>query len=74
MVIDFLFYFLLFQAFFTCKGCHSVALAINKLKLEDYKYSDVTANRNFSNFVSFLSESLCVDFPMYLSGVAQAFR
>ena len=48
-------------AFLTCKGCHSIAQNM-KSRPED-----------FSEFVAFLTESLCVDFPMYLPKVSYQF-
>ena len=48
-------------AFLTCKGCHSIAQNMRS-RPED-----------FGEFVAFLTESLCVDFPMYLSKVSYQF-
>lgn len=49
------------KAFLTCKGCHSIAQNL------------ASSPEDFSEFVAFLTESLCVDFPMYLPKVRKPF-
>ena len=45
------------KAFLTCKGCHSIA-------------QNVSRPEDFGDFVAFVTESLCIDFPMYLPKVS----
>ena len=50
-----------------------MALNVSKANL-DFQHCDVTVTREFGDFVSFVTESLCVDFPMYLARVATALK
>jgi hypothetical protein len=62
------------QAFLSCKGCNSVALVVAKAKSLCEHHYEATMSREFSDFVAFLTESLCVDFPLYLPRLSAAFK
>ena len=50
-----------------------MASAVSKSQ-HSYQHHKVTTSRDFSDFVSYLTENLCVDFPMYLTSTASNLR
>ncbi len=60
------------RSFLVSKGCHSLAHIVNKSR----DLSDLSADkyRDFSDFVSVATESLCQDFPLYLNKISSDLR
>ena len=60
------------RSFLTSKGCHSLAHIVNKSK--DLSDQSAVDHRDFSDFVSKMTESLCQDFPLYLNKISSELK